>query len=129
MGIALVIFVGLFILVPALVAGWAAVTPVSCSPPSMPCSGWSLHRLPVAHRPVQGDRRVFQYHGAEHMSIHAFEAGEPLSVDSVARYRPEHPRCGTNFLMIVILLSITVFSFVGKPDWPLLVRAASSASR
>ncbi|MFV1962179.1 MAG: DUF1385 domain-containing protein, partial [Acidimicrobiia bacterium] len=39
--------------------------------------------------------RVFEYHGAEHMSIHAYEAGEPLSVESVARYRPEHPRCGT----------------------------------
>jgi uncharacterized protein YqhQ len=57
--------------------------------------------------------RVFRYHGAEHMAIHAFEAGEPLSVDSVARYRPEHPRCGTSFLLIVVLGSIVVFSFLG----------------
>jgi uncharacterized protein YqhQ len=51
------------------------------------------------------------------MAIHAFEAGEPLSVDSVRRYRPEHPRCGTSFLLIVIILAIVVFSFVGRPDW------------
>ncbi len=66
-------------------------------------------------------RRVFQYHGAEHMSIHAYENGEPLSVDSVKRYRPEHPRCGTSFLLIVILLAIVVFTLVGRPSWPWLV--------
>ena len=66
-------------------------------------------------------RRVFQYHGAEHMSIHAFEAGEPLSVESVQRYDPEHPRCGTSFLLLVIAISIVLFTFVGRPDWPLLV--------
>lgn len=66
-------------------------------------------------------RRVFQYHGAEHMSIHAFEAGQPLSVESVRRYDPEHPRCGTSFLLLVIAISIVLFTFVGRPDWPLLV--------
>jgi uncharacterized protein YqhQ len=60
--------------------------------------------------------RVFEYHGAEHMAIHAYEAGEPLSVESVARYRPEHPRCGTSFLLIVVLGSIILFSFLGIPD-------------
>lgn len=59
--------------------------------------------------------RVFEYHGAEHMSIHAYEAGEPLSVDSVGRYPPEHPRCGTSFLLIVVLGSIVVFTFLGQP--------------
>ena len=65
--------------------------------------------------------RVFEYHGAEHMSIHAFEAGEPLTIESVARYRPEHPRCGTSFLLIVILGSIVLFTFLGIPGWFLLV--------
>lgn len=65
--------------------------------------------------------RVFEYHGAEHMSIHAFEAGEPLSVDSVARYRPEHPRCGTSFLLIVVLGSIIFFTFFGVPGLVFLV--------
>ncbi len=60
--------------------------------------------------------RVFEYHGAEHMSIHAFEAGEPLSVESVARYRPEHPRCGTSFLLIVVFGSIIFFTFFGVPS-------------
>lgn len=60
--------------------------------------------------------RVFEYHGAEHMSIHAYEAGEPLSLESVARYRPEHPRCGTSFLLIVVLGSIIFFTFFGVPD-------------
>jgi uncharacterized protein YqhQ len=60
--------------------------------------------------------RVFEYHGAEHKSIHAYEAGEPLSVASVARYRPEHPRCGTSFLLIVVLGSIIFFTFFGVPE-------------
>jgi uncharacterized protein YqhQ len=65
--------------------------------------------------------RVFEYHGAEHMSIHAFEAGEPLSVESVRRYPPEHPRCGTSFLLIVVLGSIIFFSLFGRPGWGFLV--------
>jgi uncharacterized protein YqhQ len=65
--------------------------------------------------------RVFEYHGAEHMSIHAYEAGEPLSVPSVARYDPAHPRCGTSFLLIVILGSIVLFTFFGVPGLPFLV--------
>jgi uncharacterized protein YqhQ len=59
--------------------------------------------------------RVFEYHGAEHMSIHAYEAGEPLSIDSVRRYPPEHPRCGTSFLLIVVIGSIILFTFLGQP--------------
>lgn len=65
--------------------------------------------------------RVFEYHGAEHMSIHAYEAGEPLSVESVARFDPEHPRCGTSFLLIVILGSIILFTFLGQPGIVFLV--------
>ena len=59
--------------------------------------------------------RVFEYHGAEHMSIHAYEAGESLSIESVRRYPPEHPRCGTSFLLIVVLGSIVLFTFLGQP--------------
>jgi uncharacterized protein YqhQ len=65
--------------------------------------------------------RVFEYHGAEHMSIHAYEAGEPLSVESIARFDPKHPRCGTSFLLIVILGSIVLFTFLGKPGIVFLV--------
>ncbi|MGA7272486.1 MAG: DUF1385 domain-containing protein, partial [Acidimicrobiia bacterium] len=68
--------------------------------------------------------RVFEFHGAEHMTIHAYEAGEPLTVDSVARYQPEHPRCGTSFLLIVILASILLFSLIHHPGivWLVVTR-------
>jgi uncharacterized protein YqhQ len=68
-------------------------------------------------------RRTFQYHGAEHMSIHALEAGDPLTVDAVRKYPTAHPRCGTEFLVVVILVSIVVFSLVGRQE--ILVMIAS----
>ncbi len=60
--------------------------------------------------------RVFQYHGAEHMTIHALEAGDPLTVEEVRKYPTAHHRCGTEFLVILILLSIFAFSLVGKQE-------------
>jgi uncharacterized protein YqhQ len=61
-------------------------------------------------------RRVFQYHGAEHMTIHALEAGDPLVVEAVRKYPTAHPRCGTEFLVVVIALSIVAFSLVGRQE-------------
>lgn len=55
-------------------------------------------------------RRVFQYHGAEHKSIHAYEAGEELTVENARRWPTYHPRCGTSFLVFVIIISIGVFA-------------------
>jgi uncharacterized protein YqhQ len=66
-------------------------------------------------------RRLFQYHGAEHKTINAFEAGVPLTVEGVASQSRLHPRCGTGFLVVVVLVSIVVFTFVGRPPLPLLV--------
>ncbi|HEX4897462.1 MAG TPA: DUF1385 domain-containing protein [Candidatus Limnocylindrales bacterium] len=60
--------------------------------------------------------RVFQYHGAEHMTIHALESGEPLTTANVRRYPTAHPRCGTEFLVVLIALSIIAFSLVGKQE-------------
>ncbi len=60
--------------------------------------------------------RVFQYHGAEHMTIHALEAGDPLTVDAVRKYPTAHHRCGTEFLVILVLLSIFAFSLVGRHE-------------
>jgi len=60
-------------------------------------------------------RRVFEYHGAEHKTIHALEAGLDLTPDNVRRFSPLHPRCGTSFLLIVMVLAIVVFTFVGVP--------------
>jgi uncharacterized protein YqhQ len=62
-------------------------------------------------------RRIFEYHGAEHKVIHAYEAGRDLDVESVRAYSPHHPRCGTSFLLIVMVISILVFSFVPQ-TWP-----------
>jgi uncharacterized protein YqhQ len=61
-------------------------------------------------------RRVFSYHGAEHKTINAYEAGDQLTVDNVRRHSISHPRCGTGFLLVVVLLSIFVFALLGRPD-------------
>lgn len=66
-------------------------------------------------------RRVFQYHGAEHKTIHAYEAGEPLGIAQIQKHRPEHPRCGTSFLLIVVAGSLIVFALIGRPGWALLI--------
>ena len=54
-------------------------------------------------------RRVYAYHGAEHMTVHAYEAGLPLNVDNVRKFGTPHPRCGTAFLLTVVLVSVAVF--------------------
>ena len=63
-----------------------------------------------------GIRRVFQYHGAEHKTIHCYEAGEPLTVENVQKFPRLHPRCGTNFLLIVMVVAIVFHVFFGWPD-------------
>jgi len=63
-------------------------------------------------------RRVFQYHGAEHMTIAAYEDSRDLTVPAIRRYAKEHPRCGTSFLLTVAFVSIVVFAFAGTdPLW------------
>jgi uncharacterized protein YqhQ len=66
-------------------------------------------------------RRVFEYHGAEHMTIHALEAGDPLTTANVRRYPTAHPRCGTEFLVVLIVLSIIAFSLIGKQTLPVMI--------
>jgi len=78
---------------------------------------WGISRM-------EDIQRVFQYHGAEHKSIFAFEAGEELTVDNVKKHSRLHPRCGTSFLLIVMLVSIAVFSLIPKL-WPFAFKAAS----
>jgi uncharacterized protein YqhQ len=67
--------------------------------------------------------RVFQYHGAEHKTINAYEAGADLTPPSVQRFSLTHPRCGTGFLLIVVVLSIFAFAWLGRP--PLVLRLLS----
>jgi uncharacterized protein YqhQ len=66
-------------------------------------------------------RRVFEYHGAEHKTIAAYEAGVPLTPDNAARFSRLHPRCGTSFLLVVMIVAIFVFAPIGLPAWWLLV--------
>lgn len=66
-------------------------------------------------------RRVFQYHAAEHKAINALEAGEPLEPERVQRFSLIHPRCGTAFLLWVMVIAIFVFAFIGQPRWYWLV--------
>jgi uncharacterized protein YqhQ len=72
---------------------------------------------------VRDVRRVFQYHGAEHKTINAFESGWPLEVSSVRRASLLHPRCGTGFLLVVLVVSLVVFSLVAflHPNWAGLI--------
>jgi uncharacterized protein YqhQ len=66
-------------------------------------------------------RRVFQYHGAEHKAINALEAGEELTPENVSRFSLIHPRCGTAFLLWVMVIAIFVFAFFGRPVWYWLI--------
>jgi len=70
----------------------------------------------VAISRMKDIQRVFQYHGAEHKTINAYEAGVPLEVARVQTFSTIHPRCGTNFLLIVMVVSIFMFAFLGWPD-------------
>jgi uncharacterized protein YqhQ len=66
-------------------------------------------------------RRVFQYHAAEHKAINAYEAGEELTPEKVQTFSLIHPRCGTAFLLWVMVIGIFVFAFVGQPAWYYLI--------
>jgi uncharacterized protein YqhQ len=66
-------------------------------------------------------KRVFQYHAAEHKAINAYEAGDELEPETVARHSLLHVRCGTAFLLYVMVIAIFVFAFFGRPDWHWLI--------
>ena len=66
-------------------------------------------------------RRVFAYHGAEHMTVHAHERNDPLEVEAVRRYPTAHNRCGTAFLLVVMVVAIAVFTFLGRPSLPVSI--------
>ena len=76
---------------------------------------WIIGRMPDI-------RRVFMYHGAEHMTVHAQERGDPLVVEAIRKYSPAHPRCGTAFLLTVMVVAILVFVVVPRePFWWLIL--------
>ena len=87
---------------------------------------WGISRWPDI-------RRVFQYHGAEHKTVFAFEAGDPLDRPVVQRWSTFHPRCGTSFLMTVMLISIAVYAMVPSghsgPGFGMRLAAAAADCR
>jgi uncharacterized protein YqhQ len=118
MAFALAFTLGLFLVLPLLLASSVA----------KPDAGVGQHLLEgairigvfLAYLLLVGQTRqlgrVFRYHGAEHMTIHALEAGEALTIENVRRHPTAHPRCGTEFLIIVFVMAILAFSIVGKGD-------------
>jgi uncharacterized protein YqhQ len=95
LGISLAVGIGLFILLPAGVGGWAEHS-----------LGWTIGFMPDV-------KRLFGYHGAEHKTINAFESGAELTPDVVANYPIEHPRCGTAFMLTFVLISVLAHSALG----------------
>lgn len=128
LGTSILIVIGLFFILPFLVAqgleswlGWSAwwSNLIEGILRLLILIGyiWLVGKIPEIHR-------VFAYHGAEHKTINAFEAGAELTPTEVARYPVEHTRCGTAFLLTLILLSILLFSLLGPLafHWRLILR-------
>jgi uncharacterized protein YqhQ len=125
MAIALIFFTAVFIVLPSLVnRGVSNVFGVS---------GFEYHLVEGAIRlaifigylvlisQLKDIKRVFQYHGAEHKAIAAYENGAELTPEAAQRFSTEHVRCGTNFLLTVMLVTIVVYAFVGRPALPWLI--------
>jgi uncharacterized protein YqhQ len=117
LGITAVLAVGLFFILPLVVASFAAGNVendlVQHAIEGLVRVVIFLGYLALIAR-TPDIARVFQYHGAEHMTIHALEHGDPLQTDEIRKYPTAHQRCGTEFLVVVILLSILAFSLVGR---------------
>ena len=112
----------LFKVTPALITNWL---PIESTGPFVIVEGLIRVTLFVAYLSLisllPDLRRVFQYHGAEHKAINAYEAGDDLEPPVVQRYSLIHPRCGTAFLLWVMVIAIFVFALFGRPAWYWLI--------
>lgn len=132
LGVSLILGIGLFFLLPAAIGGWMEHSMSAGTNPSALWAGnllegilrlllligyiWAISFIPDV-------KRLFMYHGAEHKTINAYEAGADLTPEIVAKYPIEHARCGTAFLLTLVLLSILVFTALGP--LPMLWRLVS----
>jgi uncharacterized protein YqhQ len=117
MGLGLALALGLFVGVPYLLTGLlreAIASTVALNVAEGALRLALLLAYLAAISLVPEVRRVFAYHGAEHMTIHAFEHGDPLDASHVAPYPTAHPRCGTAFLLFVVVVAIVAFAFVPR---------------
>jgi uncharacterized protein YqhQ len=117
-GIAIGFALLLFKVSPALITNWL---PIESTSWFVVVEGLIRVSIFVAYLVIVGFmpdlRRVFQYHAAEHKAINAYEAGDPLEPEVVQRHSLIHVRCGTAFLLYVMVIAIFVFAFVGQPGW------------
>jgi uncharacterized protein YqhQ len=126
--LALTLFVGIFIIGPTTLFAWFENRTGSAGILTLIGEGLFRVALFVAYLFLIGRtkdiHRVFEYHGAEHKTIAAFEHGEELETEAIDRYPKEHVRCGTNFLIIVMIITIFVFTLFGTPAllWRILSR-------
>ena len=124
LGLTLLAGVGIFFLLPLLIASVTAGG-VEDSLVQQLVEGLVRAAIFIAYLLVIAQapdiKRVFRYHGAEHMAIHALEHGDPLTPERVRRYPTAHQRCGTEFLVVVILLSIIAFSLVGRQSIAVMI--------
>ncbi|MBQ9757709.1 MAG: DUF1385 domain-containing protein [Clostridia bacterium] len=127
--LSLLLSVGLFILLPAVIVGFLKGLIenhilLTLAEGIVRIAIFILYISLVSR--MEDIKRVFMYHGAEHKSIHCFESGEELTIENVRRHSRLHPRCGTSFLLIVMVISIVVFSFISwnNPLIRLLLRLA-----
>lgn len=123
MALALVLTVGLFVVLPAYVvklvqSAIASNLVLNVVEGLVKVAVFVLYILAISR--LKDIERVFQYHGAEHKAINCLEAGDPLTVERVRAHSLIHRRCGTSFIIFVLLVSIFVFSFFGRP--PFLAR-------
>ena len=112
--LSVIIAVGLFIVLPTVIGKGAAADrtfTVALREGALKLSIFVGYLLLMSQ--MKDIKRVFQYHGAEHKSIFAYEQGLELNVENVKKMGRLHPRCGTNFMFVVIAISIAIFSFVG----------------
>jgi uncharacterized protein YqhQ len=120
--IAIVFAISLFKVGPALLTSWL---PIESTAAFVVIEGMIRVAVLIAYillvSLLPDLRRVFQYHGAEHKTIHALEAGAELTPANVQKFSLIHPRCGTAFLLYVMVIAIFVFAFVGRPDWQWLI--------
>jgi uncharacterized protein YqhQ len=116
-GAGVVLMVALFVLAPLFITNWLK----SYLPNSLAFNGVEgAIRLVIfiaylkAMSLMPDIRRVFSYHGAEHKTVNAYEAGVPMEVNAIRSYSTAHVRCGTSFLFLVLIIAIIVFAFVGR---------------
>lgn len=117
--VSLLVVVGLFFVLPLVATDWLEAV-VGSHLAVIVIEGLFRLALVVAYVGLIGlfpdVRRVYQYHGAEHQTIHAMEHGDQLTPEAVLKYPTAHVRCGTSFLLTVVVVSIVVFAAVGSPD-------------